>query len=132
MTMQRENELAHAVIGAAEEVHSHLGPGFTESTYEEALCIELTRRGVPFRRQAVFALTYKGRPIGEGRADLIVGDDVVVELKAQEGSAALHTAQLVSYLKATNKTLGVLINFNVRQFMEGVKRVVLSEESRTG
>ena len=120
------DRLAHAVIGAAIEVHRSLGPGFLESVYEEALCIELDVRRIPFERQWPVAVNYKGHPVGEGRLDLLVGGMLVVELKAVEGVAPIHVAQVMSYLKATGHRLGLLINFNVPFLKSGIKRIVLS------
>src|SRR3954447_2509422 len=96
------------VIGAAIAVHRTLGPGFLESVYEEALCIELQERGIPFVQQSPAAVLYKGRLVGEGRLDLLVGDALIVELKAVEALAPVHTAQLISYLKSTGCHLGLL------------------------
>ncbi len=120
------DRLAHAVIGAAIEVHRLLGPGFLESVYEEAMCIELQLRGISFTRQPVVAVDYKGHPVGEGRLDLLVGGKLVVELKAVDALASIHTAQMVSYLKVTGHQLGLLINFNVPLLKDGIKRVILS------
>jgi GxxExxY protein len=120
------NRLSHNVIGAALEVHRVLGPGFLESVYEEALCIELELRRVPFVRQAPLPVWYKGRVVGEGRMDLLVGDCLVVELKAVEMLAQIHAVQLLTYLRATGHKLGLLINFNVTVLKHGIKRVVLS------
>ena len=119
-------QLAHRVIGAALEVHKALGPGFLETVYEEALCIELELQDIPFKRQYEVESTYKGRQVGMGRLDLIVGDKLIVELKAVDLLAPVHTAQVLSYLKATGFSLGLLINFNVPILKEGIKRVVLS------
>jgi GxxExxY protein len=118
--------LAREVIGAALEVHRHLGPGFLESVYEEALAVELSLRGVPYVRQKAFGLSYKGHEIGEGRLDLLVGDELLVELKAVEALAPIHKAQVISYLKATGCHLGLLINFNVPVLKTGIQRVVYS------
>ncbi|MGD0088473.1 MAG: GxxExxY protein [Planctomycetota bacterium] len=118
--------LAYAVIGAAIEVHRLLGPGYLESMYEEALCLELSLRNIPFVRQVSLPVEYKGQQIGEGRCDLLVGDVLIVELKTVEALAPVHTAQVLSYLKATRKHLGLLVNFNVPVLKEGIKRVVLS------
>ncbi len=118
-------KLAHAVIGAAIEVHRVLGPGLVEGVYEEALCIELTLRGIPFARQPVVIVSYKGRAVGESRLDLLVGNVLVVELKSVEALLPVHKAQLVAYLKITNNKLGLLINFNVPYLKEGLKRVIL-------
>jgi GxxExxY protein len=123
--MDAINRITGAVISAAIEVHKTLGPGFLESIYEEALCVELSLRGVKFTRQAPISVDYKGRKIGESRTDLPVEDAVVVELKAVDALAPIHTAQMISYLKATGCRIGLLINFNVRRLSQGVRRVIL-------
>jgi GxxExxY protein len=120
------NELSFAVIGAALEVHRTLGPGFLEAVYEEALCVELQLRGIPYARQAAVTLSYKGRPIGEGRVDLLVGGALIVELKAVEALVPVHIAQVLSYLRATDHRLGLLINFNVPSLKQGIKRVAFT------
>ena len=121
-----QDGLARQVIGAAIEVRRILGPGLLESVYEEALCIELTDRCVAFVRQPAVDLKYKGRSVGKGRLDLLVGNCVVVELKAVEVLTNVHKAQLISYLKTTGHRLGLLINFNVAVLRDGIKRVVSS------
>lgn len=123
---EKIDELAHKVIGAAIEVHRHLGPGFLESVYEEALSIELNLRGIAHERQRPIHVDYKGNPVGEGRLDILVGEQLIVELKAVETLAPIHTAQVISYLKSTEYSLGLLINFNVTRLKEGIKRIVLS------
>ncbi|HVW30701.1 MAG TPA: GxxExxY protein [Polyangiaceae bacterium] len=123
---QRVNDAARVVIESALDVHKVLGPGFGESIYEEALAIELTRRAVPFKRQAPFAIQYKGCCVGEGRVDLLVDERLIVELKSVEALAPVHIAQTISYLKALRNPLGLLINFNVHRLRTGVRRVVLS------
>lgn len=120
------DRLARGVIGAAIEVHRLLGPGFLESVYEEALCVELVLRGVPFVRQCPISVEYKGHAVGEARMDLVVGGVLVVELKADDGLCGIHTAQVLSYLKASGMRLGLLINFNVGLLKDGLKRVVLT------
>ena len=120
------DELAHAVIGAAIEVHRILGPGFLEAVYEQALCVELRLRGIPFERQKPTKVDYKGEYVGEGRLDLLVNDRLVVELKAVRELAPIHTAIVLSYLKATGRRLALLINFNVSRLKDGVRRLVLS------
>jgi len=120
------DRLAREVIGAAIEVHRHLGAGFLESVYEEALVIELALRGIPFERQKPVPVSYKERNVGEGRVDLLVGSELLVELKAVEALAAIHKAQVISYLKATGLHLGLLINFNVPILRAGIQRIVLS------
>lgn len=119
--------LAGNVIAASLEVHRLLGPGFLESVYEEALCVELRLRSIPFVRQLSVALNYKGSVVGEGRLDLLVGDCLIVELKAVEALAPIHTAQVISYLRTTGLNLGLLINFNVPNLKYGIKRVILSQ-----
>jgi GxxExxY protein len=121
---QALNRLTEAVIGAAIEVHRVLGPGFLESLYENALCVELVRRAIPFVRQAAFPVLYKGTLIGETRLDMLVDGRVLVELKATAGHASIHLAQVLSYLSATGLTLGLLINFNVLSLRHGIRRVV--------
>ena len=120
------NRLTGEVIGAAIEVHRVLGPGLLESVYEEALCVELALRNIPFVRQPSVDLSYKGHPIGKGRLDLLVDNALVVELKSVETLTAVHKAQLISYLKTTGYSLGLLINFNVPVLKDGIVRTVLS------
>ena len=123
---EEEDALAHAVIGAAIEVHRHLGPGYLESVYEDALAIELTLRRIPFERQMPIAVNFKGHPVGEGRLDFLVCGRLIVELKAIDELAPIHRAQVLSYLRTTKLTLGLLINFNVKTLKDGIKRVILS------
>jgi GxxExxY protein len=120
------DRLAQEVIGAAIEVHRALGPGFLESLYEQAMSIELGLRGISSQRQVPVAVDYKGHSIGESRLDMLVEGKLIVELKAVDQFAPIHTAQVMSYLKATGHRLGLLINFNVVRLKDGVKRVVLS------
>lgn len=121
------DQLAHDVIDAAVAVHKALGPGYMESVYEEALCIELQSRGVEFSRQKPVSVQYKGRSVGEGRIDLLVADHLIVELKAVDALAPIHTAQVISYLKATGCHLGLLVNFNVHLLKDGIKRIILTQ-----
>jgi GxxExxY protein len=120
------NQLTGAVIGAAIEVHRVLGPGFLELVYEEALAAELELRGICFSRQKVVAVNYKGRKVGEGRLDLLVGNTLIVELKAVANLTPLHEAQVLSYLKMTRYPLGLLINFNVPLLKDGIRRIIFS------
>jgi GxxExxY protein len=108
------------------EVHKVLGPGFAESVYEEALAVELSRREIPFERQVRLTVKYKGFCVGEGRADLLVGGELIIELKSVEQLAAVHIAQVISYLKASERPLGLLITFNVALLKNGIRRVVNS------
>ncbi|MCC7087907.1 MAG: GxxExxY protein [Chloroflexi bacterium] len=121
------DELASRVIGAAIEVHRVLGPGFLESVYEAALCAELEQRSIAYARQAVVEVSYKGRPVGESRLDLLVERRLIVELKAIDALAPIHMAQVLSYLRATGIHLALLINFNVPRLRDGgIKRVIRS------
>jgi GxxExxY protein len=118
------DETARIVVDAAVEVHRVLGPGLLESVYEQALSVELGLRSVRFAQQVPVAVTYKNVAIGEARLDLLVAERLVVELKACQGLLPLHFAQVLSYLKASDRSLGLLINFNVRLLRQGVRRVI--------
>jgi GxxExxY protein len=115
-----------SIIGAAIEVHRHLGPGLLESAYEECLCHELHLRGISFRRQIDLPVEYKGLKLDCGyRLDLIVNEEVVVELKCVEKVLPVHEAQLLTYMQLTAKRVGLLINFNVPLLTRGITRRVL-------
>jgi GxxExxY protein len=90
------------------------------------MCIELGLRGLAFTRQAEVTIDYKGRAVGQGRLDLLVADCLIVELKAVEVLAPIHSAQMISYLRTTKRKLGLLINFNVPMLKDGIRRVILS------
>jgi GxxExxY protein len=126
----RADELARQVIGAAIEVHRHLGPGFLESVYEEALAVELRLREVSFVQQYPVGVLYKGCKVGDARPDFYVDDELVVEVKAVERLAPVHTAQVISYLKSVDRRLGLLINFKVALLKHGIQRVVLSRHNQ--
>ena len=109
-----------------------LGPGFLESIYEEALCLELTHRNISFGRQVSMPICYRSRPVGTSQLDLLVGGQLLVELKAVPQLLPIHVAQVISYLKAAHKPLGLLLNFHVPVLQAGIKRVVFSaKEART-
>lgn len=120
------DKLARAVIGAAIEVHKVLGPGYLESMYEAALCTELEFREISFVNQHPITVLYKGRYVGDGRIDLLVENRLSVELKAVEALLPVHAAQVMSYLKALQLQLGLLINFNVSVLKQGIKRIILT------
>ena len=122
--------IAGAVIGAALEVHRTLGPGFLENIYEQALAVELVLRGIPFERQKAIGVSYKGRSIGEGRVDFMFDNSLIVELKSVEKLLPVHHAQVLSYLKAAECHVGLLINFHERLLRDGIKRVVLTAPRR--
>jgi GxxExxY protein len=123
------DNLAHAFIGAGIEVHRQLGPGFPESVYEQAMCIELTARSIPFERQASVQVAYKGQQVGEGRIDLWIDRQLVVELKAVDTLLPKPKAQGKAYLCATGNHLALVINFNEAVLRDGIHRVVLSDHS---
>jgi GxxExxY protein len=119
-------DLAAALVDSAFKVHRTLGPGLLESVYESCLCIELTRRGISYERQAPMPLVYEGVNVDGGfRLDLLVERSVVLEIKAVEKLMPIHQSQVLTYLRLTNLRLGLLINFSVLMFKEGVKRIVL-------
>ncbi|WP_413199637.1 GxxExxY protein [Nostoc piscinale] len=122
---QLEN-LAYEVIGAAIEVHRVLGAGFLEEVYHKALREEFVMRGIPHKFEHPVKIHYKGRPVGEGKLDFLVGDSLIIELKAVQNLTPLHEAQVISYLKMTNYPLALLINFNVPLLRDGIKRIILS------
>jgi GxxExxY protein len=116
--------VATDVIGAAIEVHRHLGPGFLEKIYQEALCLELDARRIAFERERAISVVYRGMPIPGQRIDLIVAGQVVVELKAATRIDLASEAKVISYLRTTGLRLGLLLNFNRPTMREGVKRIV--------
>lgn len=118
------DNVAHEVIGAAIEVHRHLGPGYLENVYEEALAEEFRLRQIPHERQWPFNVDYKTKSAGTGRIDFLVHEVLVVELKSVDKFAPVHLAQVLSYLKATRLHLGLLLNFNVVTLKQGIKRMV--------
>jgi GxxExxY protein len=118
------NSLTDAIIGAAITVHRELGPGLLESVYEKCLALELTKSGFQVCSQKEIPLTYKGLALESGfRADLIVENKVLVELKSIDQLLPVHTAQVLTYLKLSNLRTGLLINFNVQLLKNGIKRL---------
>jgi GxxExxY protein len=117
----------HQAIGAAISVHRALGPGFLESIYRKAICIEFERRELPYEREKRVQVTYSGIPIWGQRIDLLVGGLIVVELKAVARIEEIHRAQLISYLRTIRCRGGLIINFRVRVLKDGLCRVVLSD-----
>lgn len=117
-------DVMHRIIGAAIDVHRHLGPGYLESTYHRALSIELRLRGIPFEFERVVQVEYKGELIHGQELDLVVDGKVIVEVKAVAQLEEIHGSQLVSYLRSTGLRAGLLINFNVVVLKAGVRRIV--------
>jgi GxxExxY protein len=125
-TKLQRSDVTEQIIGAAIEVHRVLGPGLLESAYEHCLCDELYARGVIFKRQVELPVNYKGRVLDCGYTmDLVVEDAVIVELKSIERVAAIHEAQLLTYLRLSGYKVGLLINFNVPILVKGIVRRVL-------
>ncbi len=125
MKMKFLNDVSYKIIGCAMEVYKTLGPGLLESAYEKALIHELNLAGIPVQSQVEVEMNYKGVNIGEGlRLDLLVDDQIIVELKSVEEVKPVHHKQLLTYLRLMDKRLGLLINFNVTDIMQGIKRVV--------
>lgn len=124
--MLLEEELTNEIIGAAIEVHQALGPGLLESAYEECLCHELSLRKIPFQRQVDLPVEYKGIKLDcSYRMDLIVKDVVVVELKAVQHLLPVHEAQLLTYLRLSERRVGLILNFNVNRLRAGIVRKIL-------
>jgi len=120
-----ENEISREIVDAAYRVHVALGPGLLESVYEAVLAYELNRRGLRFSAQQMIPIIYDGVDVGAGfRADLIVEDKVIIEIKSVEQLAPVHKKQLLTYLRLTDKRLGLLLNFDVVLMKQGITRVV--------
>jgi GxxExxY protein len=127
---QSFNELTERIIGSCIEIHRHLGPGLLESAYEECLCHEMSVAGISFERQKPLPVHYKNVKLDCGyRLDLVVEQKIIVELKAVENLMPIHEAQLLTYLKLSGLTLGLLINFNVAMLKHGIKRIVNNFQS---
>jgi len=120
-----ENEIAKAVVDAAYQVHTKLGPGLLESVYEIVLAHELNRKGFHIERQKPVTIEYDGLKFDEGfRADMIVNGKVILELKSIETVLPVHKKQLLTYLRLTNLKLGLLINFGSALIKDGISRIV--------
>ena len=116
------DKLSNKIIGSAIEVHNYLGPGFTERIYQKALMEELMLKKIEFESEKNVTIYYKGKNIGDYRIDLVIDNKIILELKAVEDIAKIHKAQLKSYLKATGKNIGLIINFS--KVSLDVKRIV--------
>ena len=118
-------DLIRKVIGAAIEVHRHLGPGYVESIYAKALCYEFSLRGITYECQKEIKVIYKSISIPGQRLDLLVEDKLIIELKVADEIVPIYEAQLISYLKTTGLRAGLIINFKVKQLIKGLRRIVL-------
>ena len=120
------NDLTYEIIGCAYKVHSNLGPGLLESTYEVCLEYELINKDLKVLRQVALPVVYEGIKLDAGyRIDLMVNNSVIIEIKSVDMLAPIHTAQLLTYLKLSGKKLGLLINFNETDLKNGIKRLIL-------
>ena len=117
------NDITYAINGAVFEVNNILGPGFLEKVYENALLVELKKRGLKAKNQVPINVLYKGEVVGDYSADLLVEEKVIVELKTVENLDGAHEAQLLNYLKATGLHVGLLVNFKHKK--ADIKRMVL-------
>jgi len=118
-------ELTERIIGCAIKVHRALKAGFVEGIYENALTHELTLAGLKVARQVKYPVFYENKLVGEHRADMVVQDTVVIELKAVSELAPQHVAQIMSTLMAAKKEVGLLLNFHESRLVDGLRRVVL-------
>ena len=120
------NQITEMIIGAAIEVHRHLGPGLLESAYQTCIAREMTLRGLSFEREKDLPVAYKGVQLDCGyRLDFLVEKSVIVELKAVESFLPIHEAQLLTYLRLIGCKVGLLINFNIPVLKYGIKRMAL-------
>lgn len=125
MTADQLNQLSHRVIGCAIEVHRHLGPGLLESAYQQCLSKEFVLQGITFKKEYVLPIEYKGERIESGyRLDFLLENHLVVEVKAIDAIAAIHEAQLLSYLRLGGWSVGLIINFHSAILVDGIKRMV--------
>lgn len=119
-----ENEIAKIIVNVCYDIHVELGPGLLESVYEQIVCYELDKEGLNFRRQVPIRVLWDNQDMSIGfRADLIVENKVIVELKSVENIIPVHKKQLLTYLKITNLKLGLLINFNDTLIKNGITRI---------
>ncbi len=121
----KRNRISGIVLDASIEVHRNLGPGLLESVYESCLYSELTDRKIACKRQVVLPIQYKGKRLDEKLViDILVENEIIIELKAVERILPIHEAQVLTYLRLSNKRLGLLINFNMPTLKEGFKRLI--------
>ena len=120
------DKLSNKIIGCALEVHRNLGPGLLESTYEQCLAHEFRLVNIPFKLQHPLPVKYKGIKLDCGyRIDVLVDNSIIVELKSVDKILPIHQAQLLTYMKLSGISIGLLMNFNVEYFKSGIKRMVL-------
>ena len=118
--------LTEQVIGLAIEVHRNTGPGLLEAVYEQCLCVELLRADVAFVRQVPIPMLYKGEQVGDGfKADVVVAEQLILEIKSVATILAVHEMQLRTYLRMSGIRVGLLLNFNAPRLMDGLRRYVM-------
>ena len=124
--MEAINQLTQKIIGIAMQVHTQLGPGLLESAYKECLSYELINSGLYVQKEFPVPLIYKEVKLDCGyRADIIINNEVILEIKSVEVLNDVHLAQILTYLKIANKKIGLLMNFNVARLRDGIRRVIL-------
>lgn len=125
-----DNQLTQSIMDCLFRVHTVMGPGLLESIYEECLCHEFSRRGIPYERQKIIPLMYEGSQLRNGlKLDLLVGGRIIIELKSIENILPVHKAQILTYLKLSGLPIGFLVNFNVPLIKNGVQRFVNNHSS---
>jgi GxxExxY protein len=127
----KDSDLTHSIIGAAIEIHRKLGPGLLEAVYEECLAKEFSLLNIPYERQKPIAVIYKGAKLECGyRLDFLVAERVVVEIKSVEAIAPIHETVMLTYLRLSEKPIGLIINFNVATLKNGIRRYVWKYEEK--
>ena len=128
ITTDRQEEVVKLFVDTAIAVHRELGPGYDEVIHENALAVEMDMCGIPYERQKVFDVVFKGHVVGEGSMDFVLGGEVVAELKAVDKLSPKRTAQTIKYLKALGKPLGLPVNFHENLLKDGLERIIYSAD----
>ncbi len=132
MHQTERDEVSGRIIGAAIEVHRHLGPGLLESTYEECLCFELNERGIAYDRQVPLPIVFKGHRLDAGyRMDIVVEQQLIVEVKSVDQLMRIHEAQVLTYLRLSGLQTGLLLNFNTVLLKHGLRRYKSTTSARS-
>lgn len=128
---EETNRLSKAILDCCFDIHTKLGPGLLESVYEECLFHFLLKKNIKVEKQKVLPIKIDDLTLPTGlRLDLLVGDQIIVELKAVERLLPVHEAQMHTYLKLSGKPLGLLLNFNVRSFKDGIRRIAMTKNNK--
>lgn len=124
LTKQNEQDISKIIVDCAYHVHQSLGPGLLESSYEYCMAFEMEKRGLSFKRQCVLPIQYDDKIVETAyRLDFLVEDEIIIELKSVDKLQPIHQAQIMTYLRHAEIKTGLLINFNVKFFKEGIKRI---------